>query len=135
MTKRKEPAPKYTPERAAAILAEAEVFGDRKTCERWSITRQTLHNYRVRLRTDEALLQLYTLKTRMLLLDWQQDATKCLKVGLAKLTEMIPDATKHDADTIHAIAGAMKIVGELRIAHDALSEEDESIRHLESQSA
>lgn len=113
---------KFNRERAAAILAEADLFGDSKILSRWAITRQTLHNYRVRLEDDAELLQLFTLKKRLLLVDWQADATKTIKVGLSRLQELIPNASKEDADTIHAIAGAVKIVGELKIASDALSE-------------
>ncbi|MEM6839745.1 MAG: hypothetical protein AAF609_23275 [Cyanobacteria bacterium P01_C01_bin.120] len=123
MAKRKSSAPKYTPERASAILAEAELFGDGQTCEKWRITRQTLHNYRVRLTQDDELLQLFTLKKRILVADWQSDATKCLKIGLSRLTQLIPQATSEDADTIHAIVGAVKIVGELKITSEALLED------------
>ncbi len=113
---------KFNKQRASTILAEADLYGDSKILARWGVARQTLHNYRKRLSSDEELVQLFTLKKRMLLVDWQTDATRCLKTGLGRLTEIIPNATKEDADTIHAIAGACKIVGELKISYEALSE-------------
>lgn len=132
MAQRKPKAPQYTPERAAAILAESEIFGDIRSCEKWGITRMTLHNYRRRLAEDAELLQVYTLKKRILLMDWQQDATKTIKIGLAELNRRIPAATnEEDAKLIHAIAGAVKVVGELKITGEALSGEPSN--HLEGQ--
>ena len=59
----------------------------------------------------------------MLIIDWQADATRCLKVGLNRLTEIIPVAeTEEDGKVIYAIAGAMKVVGELKLASDALTD-------------
>lgn len=113
-------AQKFPIERAATILAEADLFGDDRTAKRWGITTRTIYNYRNRAQSDAKLSESFTLKKRMLLVDWQADATRCIKVSLAKLTELIPEATKEDADVIHAIAGALKIVGELKIAYDAL---------------
>jgi hypothetical protein len=134
MAERKPLAPKYTPERASAILAEAELFGDSQSCEKWQITRQTLHNYRSRLTTDDDLLQLFTLKKRILLVDWQQDATKTIKIGLKELNNRMPMAsTEEDAKVIHAIAGAIKVVGELKITGEALS--GEPANYLEGQAA
>lgn len=105
-------------------IAEADIFGDRRVIDKYGINQSTLWRWRDRENSDAKLHENALLKRRMLLIDWQQDATKCLKVGLDKLTAIIPVATKEDADVIHAIAGAMKIVGELRIAHDALSDDE-----------
>lgn len=119
-------SPKFSRERASMILAEAEFFGDNQILSKWGITRQTLHNYRVRLQTDDELLQLFTLKKRLLTADWQADATKTLKVGLNELNRRMPIAEcEEDAKVIHAIAGAIKIVGDLKITSDALNVESE----------
>ncbi|MEO0491239.1 MAG: hypothetical protein AAFZ49_17060 [Cyanobacteria bacterium J06659_2] len=103
-------------------IAEADIFGDHKVLEKYGINQSTLWRWRDRANSDSKLHESALLKKRMLLVDWQQDATKCLKIGLAKLSELIPNATLKDATTIHAVAGAMKIVGELKIANDALNE-------------
>lgn len=68
----------------------------------------------------------------MLIADWQQDAVKTIKVGLNELNRRIPmAATEEDAKVIHAIAGAVKIVGELKITGEALS--GEPATYLEGQ--
>ena len=104
------------------ILAEAEYFGDQFACDKWQVTRQTLHNYRVRLQTDPELLQLFTLKKRILAIDWKSSTVKTLKITCERLNRLIPTATREDADLIHAIVGAAKIFGELNIASEALSD-------------
>lgn len=124
MAERKEIAPKYTPDRASMILAEAEFFGDSPTCKKWDITRQTLHNYRVRMKTDDDLLQLFTLKCRILLVEWQQDTTRTIKVALNELNRRMPIATEEeDAKVIQAIGNILKICGELKIASEALADD------------
>ena len=123
---RKKSAPKYTAERASNILAEADFFGDSKTCQKWEITSQTLRNYRSRVKDDDELLQLLALKKRLLVTGWQEDAVKTIRVVLNQIQDRVKVAsTEEDAKVIHAISGALKIVGELKIAADALSEADQ----------
>lgn len=124
-------AQKFPYERASSILAEAEIFGDKRTASRWRVSERTIGNYRARASEDAKLSESFLLKKRMLLLDWQQDATKSLRIGLATLQELTalrdePDEnnrvrTKGLADEIHATAGALKIVGELKIQYEALN--------------
>ena len=124
MTDRKQLAPKYTPDRASMMLAEAELFGDVFVCQKWEITRQTLHRYRSKLCEDDELLQLFTLKRRMLVSDWGNDAVKAIKVASAEVIKRMPiAATEEDAKIIVAISSAAKIFGELHIAMKALEDE------------
>ena len=126
-------AQKFPYEKASSILAEAELFGDDATAKRWGITSRTIYNYRGRSASDPKLSESFTLKKRILMIDWQSDATKTIKVGLTELNRRMPlAATEEDAKVIHAIAGACKIVGELKIAYEALSE---PVDHQSSQHA
>jgi hypothetical protein len=121
-------AQKFPYEKASTILAEAELFGDDATAKRWGITTRTIYNYRDRATSDAKLSESFILKKRVLLVNWQADATKTIKVGLSELNRRIPIArSEEDAKVIHAIAGAIKIVGELKIASDALSEPESSV--------
>lgn len=107
-------------EKAAIILAEAELYGDKRVSLRWGITDRTIRNYRARAVEDPQLSSLFQLKSQLLEREWTADATKALKVSLDKLIELVKDDGK--PEQIHAVAGAIKIVGELKIASDALSE-------------
>ena len=122
MKKRKQPAPRYTPDRASAMLAEAEYFGDRFACDKWDITSRCLYNYRAKLKTDKTLSDLFVLKKRILAIDWKSSTVKTLKITCERLNRLIPTANREDADLIHAIVGAAKIFGELNIASEALSD-------------
>jgi hypothetical protein len=66
---RKPSKPKYIPAKASAILAEDELLGSESACSKGQSTRQTLHNYKSRLCEDDELLQLFTLKKRVLAVD------------------------------------------------------------------
>ena len=126
MSDRKTPSPKFTPERAALILAEAEFFGDVYICSKWSITRQTLFNYRNRLRHDDELFELFTLRKRILVTNWKSATVKTLQIACDRLNDIIPKATSEDVDLIRAIVGCVKSLGELNIASEALSDIDET---------
>jgi hypothetical protein len=127
---------KFPYERAAMILAEAEIFGDVETCKRWSITRQTLYRYRVRSQEDGELSQSVTLKKRMLLYGWQQDCAASIKKTLKVFDGLMEDARAASCDgeeravsfaaVLKSVAGGLKIVGELKLAAEALNESDSS---------
>lgn len=131
---RKTRAPKYTPDRAAMILAEAEIAGDVPTCAKWDITRQTLHNYRVKLKTDDELLQLLTLHRRLLTCEWVNDAVRAIKVAAAEVSRRMPIATtEEEAKIITAIASTAKTFGDLQITMKAFEgETDEKIQSVAS---
>lgn len=126
-------AQKFPYEKASIVLAEADIFGDDATAKRWGITTRTIYNYRDRATLDPKLSESFILKKRMLLVDWQTEATKTIRIALNTLNTRIPTATtEEDAKVIHAIAGACKVIGELKLASDALNE---PVVNLQSQSA
>lgn len=115
-------AQKFPYEKAAIVIAEADIFGDKYALEKWGINRSTLWRWRDRAQSDFDLHQNATLKKRMLLAGWQEDATNTIKIALSELNRRIPlAATEDDARMIHAISGALKVVGELKIGADVIS--------------
>jgi hypothetical protein len=136
-------AQKFPTAKAATVLAEAEIFGDRATCIKWSITSQTLRNYRARILEDGNLLQSFELKKRMLLVGWQQNCAKSLNKALKILDGLMDDApvqaamgldeSAAHAGMIRAVAGGIKIVGELKLAGEALDESGSSSEISETQ--
>lgn len=108
-------------EKAAMVLVESDFFGDEEVATRWGITTRTIRNYRNRLAIDPQLSALFQVKRQLFAASWIDDASKTLKISLGELSRRVRIATnEEDAKVIHAIAGAAKIVGELKIAHDAL---------------
>lgn len=107
-------------EKASIILAEAELFGDKQVAVRWEISDRTIRRYRVKAASDRQLSSLVQLKKQLLGQNWRDDATKTLKIALHKLSKLIEE--DGETNRIFAISGAIKIVGELKIASDALSD-------------
>ncbi len=112
---------KFPYEKAATILAECDFFGDKQASERWGVDVRTIRNYRARLSEDKHLTSLYLTKKQLLVSGWQQDLTKCLNIALQKLTELILDRDS-EPRRITALTNAVKVVGELQIAADVLSD-------------
>lgn len=130
---------KFRYERASMAIAEADIFGDKHSLEKYGINQSTLWRWRERSAEDPKLHEMALLKKRMLLVDWQRDATENLKIGIQELKKRYPLCqTEEDAKAMDAIARSLKIVGELKLAYEALSEPESSnvsSDHYESQSA
>lgn len=131
-------------EKAAMVLAEAAIFGDEAACKKWNITRQTLWNYKVRSQEDGDLLRDFTLKKRMLLIGWQTDVAAAVKATVGKMRDVVlradefldnedPEQGKKYAAILHAISGTGKILGELKLAGEALDESGSSSEVSEAQ--
>ena len=72
----------------------------------------------------------------MLRVGWKTDAVGALKVTLSEIQRRVPLVeTKEQAEALHAIVGAAKIVGELLIACDALSLDQSSAEIAEAERA
>lgn len=113
---------KFPYEKAATILAECDFYEDKQVAKRWGIETRSIRNYRARLSEDQHLILLYQQKKQLLVSGWQQDTSKCLKIALEKLAELIIDKDS-EPKRITAVANAVKIVGELKIASDVLGDD------------
>jgi hypothetical protein len=124
-------AQKFPYERASTILAEADIFGEDLTAKRWRISPRTIFNYRQKSRVDQKLKESVGTKKKLLTDQWGKDCVKSVKLALRTLDEIIPRATevlsgdleaaKAYAAVLHAVAGAVKVVGELSLASEALN--------------
>lgn len=63
-------AQSFNREKAALILAEAAIHGDIKAASKWEISQRTIANYRHRMRADDELLNLFTIRRDQLLSSW-----------------------------------------------------------------
>jgi hypothetical protein len=118
-------AKRYSKEAIAAILAEGTLGSVEETCKKWGITVRTWRNYRSLLGQDSEIASLFLLKKRILVSDWQQDATEALKVTLQEIKKRSRTcSTEEEAKCLHAIVGACKIVGELSLTAKAIMEEN-----------
>lgn len=121
-----QPMPTKIPDRTMArILAESDFYSDEDLSVRWGISRRTIVRYRQRASVDPKLASIVTECRKDLQDVWVENALANLNSALIELKRRYTTArSKDDAECIQAIASALKIVGELKIASDALSDTD-----------
>lgn len=111
-------SPKFNRERALRILVDAVTLGDRTACEIHKISGKSLCRYRNRLGNDPELARAVREKSRQDDLEWGAQRKAFLSEGIRKMRELIGQATIAD---LHAVTGAVKIVGELQVTVDTLN--------------
>jgi len=110
----------FNKDRAALILVEASYFPDSKVAKNWSITQRTIQNYRKRLDSDIELSQLFTLKKEDFEQTWGNRITKSIVSSLDFLDRAGQEADPKDPATIHAVAGALKLIAEIGLAKNVI---------------
>lgn len=120
---------RFNRDRAANALADALVMGEADAAKRNGITERTLRNYKARLPNDPELSALFQKKKAVVdeLRDrereaWGVERRMFLTKAIKKLGEIVEKADS--VEHIHAIAGAVKIVGELDITKSALGDDE-----------
>lgn len=107
-------------DRVALILVEAAFFGEKQTASRWGITDRTILNYRNKLSEDSALSDIFALKKASFESEWASEIPASIRAGIRFLGEAARKANPTDPDTIHAIAGAVKILAEVGLTKEIL---------------
>ena len=102
----------------ARVLVDSITLGPKAAAERAGITDRTLRRYRTRAESDEALSELIQQKLKRAEADWKPIATRFLRRSIAKLERLVEDAT---VEQIRQVAGAIKIVGDLQVVREALT--------------
>lgn len=106
-------------ERAATVLAEAAIYGDRKALARSGLSDRTLRNYRARLRRDPELSAIFRCKKEALEREWASALAPAIRSALAFLEEA-PSRLEPSPESVHAVAGALKILAEISLTKDVL---------------
>lgn len=101
---------KFNPERAAAILLEAQLTTDKAAVENHGISARTLFNWRERLYTDETFSDIFRRKKELSERDWASSLAPAIRDGIDFLARAGREANHKDPEVIHAIAGALKIL-------------------------
>ncbi|KYC34491.1 hypothetical protein WA1_51605 [Scytonema hofmannii PCC 7110] len=116
---------KIPDEVVAQILAESDYYTDVQLSARWGVSVRSIERYRKRATEDPVLTGIVGQKRKILQEQWSVNATACLNAALIEMRRRFSlAATKENAEMILAIAASVKIVGELRIAIDALRDTD-----------
>lgn len=109
-------------ERAARVLVDAVLLGDKKASQRWQVTERTIGNYRARLKSDEALSELYERIGREAERNWHLVRNRFLRDVTEHLREL---CLKAGPDQIKDVREAIKDIGELDITQRALNVDDQ----------
>ena len=107
-------------DRASTVLVEAAYFGDKQAAERNGISVKTVERYRKRLETDVKLSEFVQLKKAQFEASWAEDVSLALKKGVDFFNRVFDKASVMNAQTIHAAAGAFKILFEAKLTKDVL---------------
>lgn len=107
----------YDPHRAALVLADAMALGDKPTARKWAISTRTVERYRERAKSDKGLAELVAEKRRAVERDLAELRVIFMREAIDQLRAKMPKAN------VRAIAGALKIVGELHQVAMAVDDE------------
>ncbi len=111
-------APPQDPHIVMAVAADADQFGLTEAAKKWGINIRTVSRYRRMVRTCPDLAKQIQIKNQAHLGCWDEERMALLKAAAAKLVQLV---SMCDTDHIHALAGVLKICGELDIVHKQLA--------------
>lgn len=107
-------------EKAAVILAESSLYGDKSTAEKWGITTKTIRNYRARLTVNSQLSLIFQLKKQQLESTWAAELPLALKAGIDFLKRASQSADPNDSEAVKAITQSIKVLTEVMMTREVL---------------
>lgn len=113
-------------DRAAKILCDAVLMGDREAAKKWKTTVRTIQNYRVRLETDEKLRKLVLKLQSLQDKDWASEIPGVLAEGMAFLRAAFVDNRHHGgtlaADNIDSLTHAIEALADIDMTRQLIKE-------------
>ncbi|GGR31378.1 hypothetical protein [Deinococcus ruber] len=114
-------SPKRDNAKAARVLVDAALHGDRTTCERHKITDRTLRRYRQALDEDSELSALYAQLSKLVSTqNWADELNTSLTGLIRKLGSMVQELPGSTAENISAVTGAIKVLSEIALTREVL---------------
>lgn len=104
-------------DRAAKILVDAEAMGDKKAAEKWEVDERTVRNHRRRLQSVPELASAFNEKSAEAERVWHLVRNRFLRDVTEHLRNL---CLKADASQIGDVRQAIKDIGELELAREAL---------------
>lgn len=103
----------FNHERAAQALTDAILMGDEAAAKKYEVSVRSIQEWRSRLHTDPVLVESFAKKKRLQDDAWADEIPAMLKAGIKYLKDAAQQCDPRDPDSVHAIAGAIKIVSEV----------------------
>ena len=105
-------------ERAAAALVDATLMGDSGAAEKYEVSVKSLQGWRKRLSEDEVLRQFFQEKKAAQDKAWADEIPSAIASCVQFLKAAAQDCKTSDPDSVHAIAGALKILGSVSMTRE-----------------
>lgn len=113
-------------DRAAKILCDAVLVGDRAAAQKWKTTIRTIQRYRLRLETDDKLRSMVTKLQAKQDKDWASEIPGVLAEGMAFLRAAFVDNRNHGgtltADNIDSLTNAINSLADIEITRKIIAE-------------
>lgn len=111
---------KFNPERAAAALVDAAFTDDKAAARKHGISVRSIENWRSRLNHDAELVELFAHKKALVTKGWAARLDEAIETGIDFLIRASAQANPMAPDAIHAVAGAVKLLSEIRLTEKVL---------------
>jgi hypothetical protein len=107
------------------VITDAAILGNEHAAKKHGIAERSVQRYKNRCAQDPELAAMVAAKKKKIDDDWRDEAVSFLRTAVAKLEKLVATAT---GEQIREVAGAIKIVGELTVARDALVSDEQQPR-------
>lgn len=111
---------RFNHERAASVLVEAAYFGDKAAADRFGLNVRTIERYRARLDEDTELSAFVAIKKQKFEDGWAEELPAAIRASIRFLAKAATEADHKDSQTIHSIAGALKILADVTLTKKVL---------------
>lgn len=99
-------------DRRAEMIVAASLVGDEQACERYHVSKRTLQRYKKQMETDPALALVVARKKSLSEKNWAAQVDETVGAIMGYLKRSAEVATAGDPEVIHAMAGALRMIGE-----------------------
>ena len=116
--KRWDDYPELSLEQKAMIVVDSKTLGQKRAAEKYGVAQQAISQWRSRGDTDPAFTALLVQKNRQYQEDWSAEAATTIRKLLDYLGRAADSGAVDDPAHVRALAGALKMVGEFKLAVD-----------------
>lgn len=95
-------------------------MGDRAACDKHDISLRSLQRYRLRLEDDPGLARVVAEKKLLQDQEWASEIPSAIASCVEFLRRASHSCDESNPDAVHAIAGAVKILGEVSMARQVI---------------
>lgn len=119
---------RFNYDKAAKVLIDATTMRDCDVARKHGVCEATIGRYRVRMARDAKLREMVAEKKVLQDVRWADKIASAIVSAVDFLDRAAKAADPQDPEAIHAIAGALKMLGEVQMAREMLDERIAQLR-------